>query len=454
VVPWLVLASALTAGAAQGTATTAAPPNGVVLRADAGLGGFVRSGRWTPVRIRIDSEQRDLRGTVVLEWGDARMRRAIDIPARSRIDIELYTRTTDARGSIAVRVMSNEALVTSTDVPVRVVPNENVLVVCAGTAVVGAGKEPCTTSIAPEALPRSMRGYVGADDVRVQPGAESRLTPAQRSALARWRALHDRDSSFIATPPRAPLNASRPAGVGRSTIVAACVVMGAAIAFAAMWTLSRGPAWRSYAALAVATALGTAAAIFAGRFGPGAEILVHHATTVEQVGDGATVTMRGTIEYPSYSDYTIRLAGLDGDVMRRAINGSTQWLDVDGAPILRGTFGRDRTEQVELDGVADYAPFRVHREGDVVRVSNVSNDVLSDCSFTEGFSEGRIGTLAPAQTAAARATGAADSSFFSCAAPVTPVRFSESHFAVTLKGVAIVSVRLPERSPQRPAVSE
>lgn len=444
--PLILLASVFAAGVISGVTDTSAPVR-LVLRAQAGLGGFVRPGRWTPLRVQIDNNSRDLKGEVLVEWGEMRLHRAIDIPAPSRTVIDLYVRTLDVRSSIGVRLIASGGTLASADIPIGVVADEELLVVCVGTEPKGPSGPPCTTTMLPEALPRSMRGYVAADEVRLQPGTESRLSRPQRMALHRWRAYRELEEQDLLTrAPQAPLTAAIPSGVGRATTIAAVMPIALLLASTFIWMRGRGSASRSYAAIAGASVLGVGVAVGAGRFGPGAHVLVRHSTTLQQVGDGAIVSMRGTIEYPTVGGYTMRVLGVDGDLTSRWTSTAEQWLDASGTPIRVGTFGRGTREEIEVHGVAEYAPFQVHREGDVVRVLNVSDATLIDCSFPQGFSVRLAGNLAPDQSASAYALAPTDAPFFSCVLPVPPVSFSEVSFPVRVEGAALVSVTLPERS--------
>jgi hypothetical protein len=440
----VVVAAVLTPGTAL-----AAASNTVELRADAGLGGFARPGRWTPVRIELDNRIRDLAGDVVVEWGDTRLHRAIDLPAPSRTAFELYVRTTDARASMVVQVIENGATAASIELPVRIVPEEDALIVCAGADQPDGGDVACTTTMPVEHLPQSLRGYFAASDIRLPPGAEARLTSLQRTALQRWRAYRAMAlDDGLTHAPRAPLSAATPTHTGRPARIAAAMAIASAICSAAVWILAGGSAARSYAALGAATLAGLLAATFSGRFGPGSGIVVSQATTVEQIGDGSRISMRGTIEYPAFADYAVRLSNLDGDVTARGVASTEHWQDGAGLPVRRGTFGRGALEEIEADGVTDYAPFEISTDGDVVRVRNRSDATLIDCSFPEGFADRHAGILAPGGEASARARAPGNAPFFSCDALRSPVAFSERHFAVRVEGTTLVSVRLPDRSRQ------
>lgn len=437
----IAITGVLTAGILQ--ALLGAAADRVVLRAEAGLGGFVRQGRWAPVRIEIDSTE-ELTADVIVEWGDVRVHRTIDVPSPSRTAFELYVRTTDVRGSMTVRVVEKGASVVSVEVPVRNIPDDELLIVCAGDAPT-AGVGPCTTTIATETLPRSLRGYAAASDVRLPAGAHGRLNAAQRTALQRWRAyeaLHAQD--LVSQAPRAPLGAAGADREPRPARVAAATALALLGCCAWIWMRGGAAARWSYVALTCATASGVLAVKVAGRYGPGSAILLRHATTVEQVGDGALVSMRGTLVYPAFSGYTVRVLRLDGDLMPRHSTGEEVWLDASGAPIHQGTFGRGAREEIEVDGVADYAPFRVRLEGDVVQVHNASETTLTDCSFPEGFSDRDAGTLAPGASVTARALAPGDAPFFSCALAQPPLTFTEARFPVHVQGTAVVSVKLPD----------
>lgn len=422
----------------------AAAPDGALLRADAGLGGFARPGRWTPVRVEIDNTNRDLTGEIVVEWGDARVHRDVEVPAPSRTAIDLYVRTADARGAMTVRLVANGAALASIDVPVRLVVDEDPLVICAGSEslAVDAGMA-CTANLPPQALPRSMRGYLAADDVHIEPGAEAQLTPSQRAALQQWRAYRDLDAEgLLAQAPRAQLAAASVTGVDRPTLIAAGTAVLALLCAAVVWR--RGRVIQSYLAVTSAIVLGVVAAAFAGRVGPGSEVLLRHATTVQQVGGRSVVTMRGTVVYPAAGAFEIKVHQFDGELMARGA--AEQWLDAQSNPIRRGTFGRGRRDQVELDGVADYAPFEVRVEGPAVRIQNRSNATLTGCAFPDGFSETQAGDLAPGASVSARSVMPAAAAFFACSTAEPPMTFTESRFPVRTQGATVVSVKLPDPS--------
>ncbi len=416
--------------------------NGIDLRADAGLGGLGRLGRWTPVRITIANDAVDLAGDIVVEWGDTRLHRTIDAPAPSKTVVELYVRTIDVRDSIAVRLLSGDRAIAAATVPIRMV--DGPLVVCAGDAAQSASGGVCTTTIAADAFPDSMRGWDAADDVHVQPGVEARLDPRKRSALRRWRDYHDLEAEGILQfVPRASWNGQPRPGRRAETMLASAAAVAPLVVCAWVWIRARGAAMRSYTTLGSAIVVGVLGSAMVGRAGPGAAVIVRQATTVYQVGDGAVVSMRGAITYPALDRYAIRVQGIDGALVRRGSDNTQAWLDATGVPERRGTFGRGAAEDVELDAVIDYTPFSVIEDGGAVRVSNQSDRALTDCLFPEGFSRRDAGTLAPGASVEARATGPVDVPFFSCALADSPLSFSDAGFPVLTEGSTIVSVRLP-----------
>jgi hypothetical protein len=410
------------------------------LRAEAGLGGWGRPGRWTPVRVTIATES-DLAGEVVLDWGETHLHRDLELAASSRIALELYIRTTDVRGSIAVRVLSNGSAVASVDVPVQMVRDDERLVVCVGDADERAG---CTTVVAPTALPGSLRGYVAADDVRIPATFATTLGPEQRTALSLWRVYRDLDAQGLLTrAPRAPVQAATADGIAMPTAAAMAAVSLSLLAVVWLWGERSTSPRASYVALAGALVAASLGAAISGRLGPGASIVVRHATTVQQLGEGALVSMRGTFEYPAFGEYAIRLSPVDGALAERFARAEVLWLDATGAPIRRGTFGRARREEVEIEAIAAYAPFDVGVDGDIVRVSNRSATTLTGCRFPEGFSGPEGARLVPGGSLTARVTAAGDAPYFSCDAPVPPVVLTDADFPLRLEGATVVSVLLP-----------
>jgi hypothetical protein len=133
----------------------------------------------------------------------------------------------------------------------------------------------------------------------------------------------------------------------------------------------------------------------------------------------------------------------DGALTLRSENRFEQWTDGGGSPLRRGTFGRGDREEVEIEAIADFAPFVLLMNGDTVRVSNVSGAPLTDCRFPEGFSRIDAGTLLPGASIEARSLAATEARFFSCTMADSPVHFSDARFPVQLAGSALVSLRLP-----------
>src|SRR5262245_40626197 len=95
----------------------------VTVKASAGLGGWCRPGRWTPVRVDVEMRGEPsaeaAAADIVVEWGDARVRRALTLASPSHKQVELYVRTADARDSITVRVLIADREMATAVAPVR-----------------------------------------------------------------------------------------------------------------------------------------------------------------------------------------------------------------------------------------------------------------------------------------------------------------------------------------------
>jgi hypothetical protein len=442
-----LLHSAIAIALLVGTTAPASASDGVTVRAETGLGGAAHPGRWTPVRVAVANGGHDFSGEIVVEWGEARVHRAFEIAAPSRTTVELYIRAQDARGSMVVTLVSNGHAIASADVAIRPVPDNERLIVCVGGAARASADGACTTVMALESLPRSMRGYDSADEVRLPTDMESQLAPEQRAALRRWRAYHDLDvQDLLSRAPQALWTGSPEAAVGWSTRIACLMVLCPLLAAAGFFRRARGSALLTYAALAGATVVAVIGGAIAGRVGPGSAVLIRHATSVQQIADGSVISMRGTIEYPAFDAYAIHVGAADAALTLRSPHRAEQWANSDGAPIHRSTVGRGHREELELEAVGDFAPFAVSVRGDTVRVSNVSGLPLTDCRFSGGLAPADVGTLRPGASSEARSHETASASFFSCAMSDSPVRVSDARFPVRMTGSTIVSVRLPSRA--------
>jgi hypothetical protein len=197
-----------------------------------------------------------------------------------------------------------------------------------------------------------------------------------------------------------------------------------------LWIRVGESAVRSYAALGAATLAGVLAAIPPAGSAPDG-IVVSQSTTVEQVGDGSLISMRGTIEYPAFADYAIRVPDFDGNLTARRTAEPEHWLDDAGAPVRRGTFGRGALDEIEVDGVADYAPFEISGDGDSC-ASATARMPLDRLLVSRGFSDRHAGTLALARPPR-RGCSPGPTRRSSGAAARPPVTFEERRFACASK---------------------
>jgi hypothetical protein len=301
------------------------------------------------------------------------------------------------------------------------------------------------------ALPRSARGYDAVDRVMLHGGTNSELTAEQRIAIDAWGAYHTLETtgllSRVPRPlPEPDLNVQRPA---TSVVVAASIYLLLLVTASIAWVWGlRKPAY-AYGGIVLALIVATFGTAWAGAAGPGAIIVMHYAATLLQVGGGSRVTLRGTIEYPDFGHYESRATVADGALASPTAGVADQWFDDAGLPVRRGTFGRGAREEIEFEGVVADAPFRVAVDGDTVRVTNVSDGVLSQCRFPDGFSRGAVGDLQPGTTVEASAFAASDVPFFTCRSNQPPVSLVDSRFPVRSNGVTLVSVMLPNpRAPE------
>jgi hypothetical protein len=426
----------------MGSARPAQGSDGVRLQVHAGMGGFVRPFRWTPVRITLENSGPDLSGEVLIEWGDARLHRDVTIASPARLDFEVYVRAGEIRDTVTVQLLSKGAAVASFETPVRTIGDDDTLRVCVGTSP-GTASGECTVTVPPSALPRSARGYDAANEVILLGGTNSELTAEQRVAIDGWRAYHALETTdLLARAPRAvpEPQLQRPA---RSVVIAASIYLMLLLTASIAWVRRlRRPAY-AYGGIVLALIIATFGTAWAGAAGPGAIVVLRYAATLLQAGGESRVMLRGTIEYPDFGRYESRATVADGVLTTPGAATGEQWLDDAGLPVRRGTFGRGAREEVEFEGIVADAPYRVAVDRDVIRVTNVSDRVLSECRFPDGFSRGVVGDLQPGTAVDARAISGSDVPFFTCRSKQSPVALVDSRFPVRSNGVTLVSVVLP-----------
>jgi hypothetical protein len=416
------------------------------LAATAGLGGYGRPGRWAPVRVDVTYEGDGGAGEIAVEWGDARVRQAISLASETRKEIELYVRTADPRDSIVVRLLSGGRELAATEAPVRLLAQADAFTVCiASPAPSPAGGAACSVTIAPVALPRSWRGYAAADDVLADPERTLSLTADQRMAVTRWRTVHAIENAD-ASSPALPTLASSPRVVRRTGY--GLLVYVVVLAFAAgPLTRIRARSFLLYPAVVGVAACASAAAVAAGRVGPGAAIHVAQAATIEEVvgGAGAFVVARGVAEFPVHGPIELRAIGLDGVLTPRTRDRGQLRFDENGAPAMGGVYTLGASASFEMEGITSVEPLHAAWDQSTLRVTNTSTVPLRSCRFGSGFSRSAVGILDPGQSVDADRRTATDDAAFSCSMEAPAIVLGDQQRAAESTGTSVVVLHAPER---------
>jgi hypothetical protein len=419
--------------------------------AEAGLGGMSRPSRWTPVRVSVDAANADITGEIVLDWGSARARRTITLSAGSHKQFEMYIRTPDVREAIVVRLVSNGRDLASVDAPIRVARPEDALTLCVAAANAWPSSQGCSTTQSAAQLPRSWRGYDAVDEV-VWPAGAQPLEHAQQMALAQWRAIHALEESGVAPSAATVQTPSTLSASTRRALVgiAAYVMAIAAAGFA--FTRVRSRSLTLYPAVGLLVVAGSAAALAAGRAGPGAGVRIQQSAVVQQLSDtgSALVLLRGVAEFPSFGAFELRARGSDGAIASSQANDRSVRYDEDGAPLMSsGIVGLGARKSFELEAVAEFHALAASAEGRTVRVSNRSGHTLDECRFSDGFSKARVGSLAPGQTVEAERRAAGTDASFTCNISIPIVDLTVTDSAVRNEGKAVVMLQLPSGGSER-----
>jgi hypothetical protein len=413
----------------------------LTLKARAGLGGLGRSGRWAPVRVSVDNTDRDFRGDIVISWGDAVVRRALTLGSPARADIVAYIRSADVRDVMSIRLESGGATLQSIDAPIRLASTEDDVSVCVTWSESAATTGECTATISAASLPRVMWGYDAVDRVRWQGMSPDMLEGDQRIAFEQWTATRTLDEAgIVRTPPR-PLLETDPGG---RSITLVETVMSLYVGLLVVGAVS-ARLWHRplvvYAAVIVAGALGSAVTVAAGRFGPGAAIVVTHSSTVQQLPRGGSiVSMKASAQYPTFDAFRLRAKMAAAAVETQGPRAAMQF-DESGEPMLPGVFGLATRQPFTLDGIINFSPFRIARRNGAMTVANASTFEYRNCHFSDGVSRRSAGTLPAGRTIDAP-SDLGPTAFISCTLAATPVEFADPRYPVNVEGATDVTAYL------------
>ena len=420
----------------------------LTLDAHVGLGGIARAGRWTAVRVSVQSAPAEtLTGELIVEWGDARVVRDLMLPAAAKKHFELYIRSADAGGTVVVRVASAGRDITRTEFPVRLAAHDEVIAVCvAGNSLASEIRAECTTSVDPSELPQSVRGYDAADEILLSEAQENAFTGGQRLALARWRVLQRLNrEGVLSEAPRLPSTIPGLAAASHTDRAGVAAVAAYACLLAAVAMFFRVSTRRSllvYPALLGAAAIGSAAALNVGRFGDGATVVVRHTSVLRQLGDdaGAAVFMRAVATYPAFDSYELRTTS--ADVALERPNGrhvtSEQGVDEDGRSVVRTRSGAGVRHAFLAEGTVDVHPLRLTRRGRALGLTNMSEADLLDCRLPVGTTPDRIPVLRSRATADAVLPLSPLEHIVTCTTTAAPLTFIERRRTVRTEGTTLV----------------
>lgn len=438
----------------------------ISVKADAGLAGLSRPGRWTPVRVvvhfdqdagALDRSTEDVVGELVVEWGEASVKRAVALTPGSRRQFELYLRSSEPRATMVVSIVAAGVVRASVEAPVATTSFDAPVTVCvASENTTPHSSAACSSTTSESRLPRSPRGYDAADRVVWLTGDQAELSAEQRVALAQWEALKRlEDEGDMASVPGVPSTVPGIAGRLRIRGSMAMVVAFYAVSLLGLWPIvRRAPALAAYPTLVLISGAAFAAATMAGQIGPASDVVVHHASVVHQFAgaSGSLVSMRAVAEYPAFE-----AAGLRADVRDAAIEWtsargeSEQFLDESGYSRLTGVFGLGARQPFALETITDLQLLAVVRRGRAVRLSNTSTSPLRNCRLPVGFSPQSVDLIAPGASVDVVESGLSDSGALTCVFDTSPVAFVDEQHpsrAVRTEGRSVLaaSLRLDEAS--------
>jgi hypothetical protein len=430
-----------------------------VLRATAGLGGLVKSGRWVPVSVEIRDRSGNAGGHItadlVVSWGDAVVRRRVLLGSGGTRRYDVYVRTIDAASSVRVTLDGHASPV---EVPVTVLPFDEPMTLCVGENLPPPrAAHACSLTLSQTELPTSVRALDAVDDVFT---AESAPSPAgaSRAALNQWQALRALDTfgDLALTPQvtRPLMRRGLPDATSRTiaataTLYAALLVAVGLVTASARLRVSRG--WIAFAGVLLA---GTGATLLIGKFGPGSAVTIHHTSLVQQLpgADISVVTMRAVAQFPSSETTELRLPIEDAMIEASASTGrAAQVVDPAGYPLLVVDAGLGTRQAFVAEGAIGEQWLTVREAQSTIQVTNRSAYVLRDCHFAEGMSRTAVGELPPGGFVEATRTGEIMGPLFTCTTTEAAVRFDAAAREVAMLGTTTVAAYQNRRGAGRAA---
>jgi hypothetical protein len=442
---WCIAATVCLCGIA--VVTPRADGTRAALTVSAGLGGFVKAGRWAPVRVEVDNTRGPSSADLEVTWGDATVRRQVVLGSPGIRRFDLFIRTAEAGSFMRVALRSSDGEEIVTEQPVTVLAHATPVTLCvSGVDEWLDDAARCTVTLGPQQLPSSVRGYDVVDDVLIA-GDRKVLPELTRGALDRWRSLHALEASgdLSLTPQvtrptlrRGLASASAPiVTIFASGYIVLLLIIGVTGA------TTRLAASRVWLAFVLGTMAAAGAALALGRAGPGATVVVHHTSLLQQLAgaSGALLTLRAVAEFPSDDFVQLRVPVEDAMLETAAASGrAAHWVDEAGYPILSGRFGLGTRQAFGVEAVTDTQWLTVIERGETVEISNQTADTLHDCRFGDGMSVTDVGDLPARQTVTARFQGEVAGPLFTCIAAVPALALDERSRAVEMRGTTTVAV--------------
>jgi len=416
---------------------SAAAAERLTISADAGLGGVVRAGRWAPVRVDVDNRGQDVSGTLTIEWGKTRARRAVAIAAPARRSFQFYVRTGDVRDVMVVRLESGGRELQRLEKPVRLAGSDETIRVCVES--MGSPVDPlCSATLTSQALPGSWRGYDAADLVTIADA--SLLNAPQHHALDLWRAVRRAEDTGRSIPATAALLDPAPPVRQARPVLMLYLIAVAAIGLA--WPIRRSSRL-AFTAVACVIVAGSAAAAWSGRSAP---VTLRHTSIIRQFAGepGALVTTRAVAEFPSDGEYAIHPMSADGALDPGPAYGAMrpQDFDEEGYPVLRGRFGLGASEPFGVEIAADARIFEVLRLAERTRITNVSRHELRDCELPAGFAPRTARTLASGASVTTTEPLTDVNPILACRFDGAPIEFVDAAHNVVTSGTTVAVYHL------------
>ena len=174
---------------------------GIEGKATAGIGGYYRIGRCTPVTIRLENSGRDLEGNIRIQISPDRYTQQVSLPSPSQKTLAMHIVPLEDLNELEISIYAGEKLLKKIASKMRRLSDEQRLTVLSSSLksyalALDASPENASGEkrvfLDPVDFPESWKDYDAVDSVMLDISDATKLNSRQRNAISQWTLLGGR----------------------------------------------------------------------------------------------------------------------------------------------------------------------------------------------------------------------------------------------------------------------